>query len=251
MNRQRLQKFSRKVHRAFAPLIGIQLFLWTLGGLYFSWVHLDNVHGDYERAETVVADLLGATGMVSVESLLERSTLGRVEDVRVGTMMDRTVIRLYRDMDRVETYDAFSGELLSPISEAEAREIADDDFTPEAEIVAVQLVEEKGGEYKNAVPAYRVDFGNWKSTHVYVHANTGLVTSRRNSIWRGFDFLWMLHIVDFQNRENFNNWLLRILSVFGMATVLSGYLLWILTTPLFRRGRRSKSVPSSTPVSGT
>ena len=136
-------------------------------------------------------------------------------------------------------FDAQTGEKISPITEAQARQVAEADFAPEAEILAVRMVGEKRGEYKNAVPAYQVRFDNWKRTNIYVHANTGLVMARRNSIWRGFDFMWMLHILDFNERENFNNWLLRILSVLGLVTIVSGYVLWVVTTPLFRRKRGS------------
>jgi uncharacterized iron-regulated membrane protein len=239
MKRPQIQKLSRKWHRILGPLIGVQLLLWTLGGIYFSWFDLDNVHGDYERAEQAIPDLREASVAVSLEMLLERSDLARVEEVRLGTFLDRTVVRLYQDRDRVEMYDATSGERLSPIGEADARAIAKVDFAPPGEIVSVQLIEEKRGEYKNAVPAWQVRFDNWKRTHVYVHANTGLVTARRNAIWRGFDFLWMLHILDFRERENFNNWLLRILSLLSLITIVTGYVLWLVTTPLLRRGRRS------------
>ncbi|MCZ6697242.1 MAG: PepSY domain-containing protein, partial [Acidobacteria bacterium] len=200
MNRQKAQKISRKWHRALAPLIGIQLFFWTLGGIYFSWFNLDDVHGDYERTEPAEPDLGGAGGLLPIETFLAQSELARIESIRVGTFMNRIVLRRYQDADRVEMYDARTGERLSPINESQARAVAEADFAPEAAITGVELIGEKGGEYKNAVPAWRVGFGNWKRTHVYVHANTGLVTARRNRIWRGFDFLWMLHILDFKER---------------------------------------------------
>ncbi len=239
MSRAYLQKFSRKWHRALAPLIGVQLLLWTMGGIYFSWFDLDNVHGDYERREQVVDDLRDLAAVVPIESLLAKSGLNRVEDVRLGSFLGRAVVRLYESNDQVEMFDAQTGEKISPITEAQARQVAEADFAPEAEILAVRMVGEKRGEYKNAVPAYQVRFDNWKRTNIYVHANTGLVMARRNSIWRGFDFMWMLHILDFNERENFNNWLLRILSVLGLVTIVSGYVLWVVTTPLFRRKRGS------------
>jgi len=243
MKRQKVQKLTRRWHRILGPLIGVQLLLWTLGGIYFSWFDLDNVHGDHERAEQTVHDLREASVAVSIEALLERSELARVEEVRLGTFFDRAVVRLYQDRDRVEMYDAASGEKLSPIDEIEARAVAAADFAPSGEIVSAQMVEEKEGEYKNAVPAWQVRFDNWKRTCVYVHANTGLVTARRNAIWRGFDFLWMLHILDFNERENFNNWLLRILSLLSLITIATGYVLWLVTTPLLRRRKPPGRMP--------
>ncbi|MFT6661534.1 MAG: exosortase/archaeosortase [Maricaulis maris] len=55
-----------------------------------------------------------------------------------------------------------------------------------------------------------------------------MVTARRNDTWRVFDFFWMLHIMDYEERENFNNPLLITASVFALVTVLAGLLLLVL-----------------------
>ena len=52
--------------------------------------------------------------------------------------------------------------------------------------------------------------------------------ARRNDDWRFFDFFWMLHIMDYQERENFNNPLLITASMFALFTVLAGLLLLVL-----------------------
>ncbi len=60
------------------------------------------------------------------------------------------------------------------------------------------------------------------------------VAARRNSTWRVFDFLWMLHIMDFENRDDFNTFLLQLISILGVITIISGFVLWAMTTSLFR-----------------
>ena len=50
-----------------------------------------------------------------------------------------------------------------------------------------------------------------------------------------FDFFWMLHIMDFDEREDFNHPLLQIAAALGLIIALSGVVLWVLTTRLFRR----------------
>ena len=52
--------------------------------------------------------------------------------------------------------------------------------------------------------------------------------ARRNDDWRFFDFFWMLHIMDYKERENFNNPLLITVSIFALFTVLAGLLLLVL-----------------------
>jgi predicted oxidoreductase len=48
-----------------------------------------------------------------------------------------------------------------------------------------------------------------------------------------FDFLWMLHTMDYKGRDNFGNILLRIFSVFGLFTVASGFVLFFISAKTF------------------
>ena len=52
---------------------------------------------------------------------------------------------------------------------------------------------------------WRVDFDDSRHTTIYVSPQTGKVVGRRNTIWRVYDFFWMLHIMDYSARDNFNN----------------------------------------------
>ena len=36
----------RKIHRYLGVFMGVQFFFWSLGGLYFSWNNMDDVHGE-------------------------------------------------------------------------------------------------------------------------------------------------------------------------------------------------------------
>jgi uncharacterized iron-regulated membrane protein len=61
---------------------------------------------------------------------------------------------------------------------------------------------------------------------VYIDAVTGEVVARRNDLWRFYDFFWMLHIMDYGAREDFNNNLLRSSAALGWFFALSG--IWLL-----------------------
>tara|TARA_B100001559_G_scaffold75673_1_gene62498 strand:- start:466 stop:621 length:156 start_codon:yes stop_codon:yes gene_type:complete len=45
----------------------------------------------------------------------------------------------------------------------------------------------------------------------------------------------MGHIMDYQGRDNFNNLLPRIFSLFGIFTVISGFILWGISSPTLRK----------------
>jgi hypothetical protein len=89
-----------------------------------------------------------------------------------------------------------------------------------------------------------VRFGDSEGATAYVPAEMGQVLRVRNDRWRAFDFLWMLHTMDYAGRDDFNNVVLRAFSVLGLVTVGSGFLLFGLTSPTLRRrvGQRGRRI---------
>lgn len=234
LSRNKLQNFARRWHRRLGVIVGIQFLFWTISGTYFAWFHIENVRGNYDKNATIDIELNKNSTYYPLGSVIQNSKLDVIDKASLITAHNKAVYSLTKNKDDVELYDALTGELMS-FGKEDAITIAKNDFAPDSEIQSVHYVTERGGEYAGALPAWRIDFNNLKATHIYVHENTGLVTSRRNAIWRGFDFLWMLHILDFNDRSNFNNWLLKIMSVLGLVSILLGYLLWATTTPLLRK----------------
>ncbi|MEE9466416.1 MAG: PepSY domain-containing protein [Candidatus Neomarinimicrobiota bacterium] len=238
MSRASQKKLIRTWHRRLGPIVGIQLFLWSLGGLYFSWVQLSAVKGEKELARELPPDLKFENFLAELPPIMRLSQLPVMREVRLGKLLNIPVYRLIMDEGHAETYNAITGDLLSPISRATAVAIAEDDFRPDAPVRMVTRIEAPGGEYRGPVPAWRVTFAHWKAPSIYVGVYTGEVTARRNLLWRAYDFLWMLHILDFGERADFNNWLLRLMSLLGLATIGSGYYLWYLTSTPAPAGKR-------------
>lgn len=144
--------------------------------------------------------------------------------------------------------NAETGELRPLLGEAEALALARADFAVDARVVSVKRLDEAApdSEYRGGpLPAYRVTLDHPTETHIYVSVERGLVTARRNKTWRLFDFLWMFHIMDFEEREDINNILLQILSIMGVITVMSGFVLFAGTSPLVRRKSRGASASTA------
>jgi len=51
---------------------------------------------------------------------------------------------------------------------------------------------------------------------------SGKVVARRSATWRVYDFLWSLHIMDYRDRDDFNNWLVVIAAAVALAMTVSG-----------------------------
>ena len=58
--------------------------------------------------------------------------------------------------------------------------------------------------------------------------DTGQVRARRNEMWRWFDTFWMLHIMDYKTRDNFNHPVLIGFAGLALVSALAGFILLIL-----------------------
>lgn len=232
----------RRGHRWLGVFIGIQLLLWSASGVFFAWTDLDEVHGDPNRA-TPDPVTVGHDWVSLSRVELPNQPPGRplsLDDLSLVRISDRVFYRLVTEDGGVSLADATTGELRPPLRREEAVALARTSFLPDAEVARVELVTEDDvgphHEYRgSALPAWRVEFEHESGTRVYVDQRGGEVTKHRNQIWRGFDFFWMLHTMDYRGRDDFNNPLLRGVSALAVVTVLSGFLLWWRTSRWRRR----------------
>lgn len=147
----------------------------------------------------------------------------------------------------VAMIDANRGAVLGEISAAQATAIALSDFRHPSSVLSVDYLSKEmpaddvPGEFRGRdLPAYRVVLDHEREPHIYIDAFSGKVVARRNDLWRIFDFFWMLHIMDYDKRENFNHPLLVAASGFAVLSALSGLVLWAVRLPRLFRRRRQK-----------
>ena len=233
------QRKTRKFHRWFGLILGIQFFFWTIGGIYFSWSDMDQIHGDHQRAHIhpISANKPLFELQKIIDSLKTKDTVNFIFDTRLVQILNEPFYQIHysakHDREKkVQLADAYSGKLRGPLTKKEAIEVAKNSFKDESKIESVEYLTSTNGhhEYReNPLPAYAVTFDHPTKTTVYVSSQLGTVQKFRNNNWRVFDFLWMLHTMDYQTRDNLSNILLRAFSIFGLITILSGFLLFFLT----------------------
>ena len=59
-------------------------------------------------------------------------------------------------------------------------------------------------------PFGRCNFDDKPKTRLYLDADTAELRAVRTKLWRVYDFMWMLHIMDYKTRDNFNSWWLGL-----------------------------------------
>lgn len=235
--------YIRKTHRYLGIFIGIQFLAWTIGGLYFSWTNIDRVHGDFEH--THVPLLSGNNSMVSPDLVFKNIVLNQPIDSILSLQIVRILNQPFYSISFYSKgslhnllADARTGILREPISGQEAVRIAEESFAPESKVKSVEYITIANShhEYReNPLPAWAVSFEHPSNTTVYISANFGKVEDFRNDKWRTFDFLWMMHTMGYKERDDLNNLLLRIFSITGLITVLSGFTLYFVSSLRIRR----------------
>jgi hypothetical protein len=72
-------------------------------------------------------------------------------------------------------------------------------------------------------PAWQATFAD--GTHVYIDAETGAVLATRTKFWRAYDFMWGLHIMDLQTREETSHPILIAFAALAGVGVIIGLIL--------------------------
>nr|WP_097046908.1 PepSY domain-containing protein [Allomuricauda parva] len=225
----------RKVHRYLGIFLGIQFLMWTISGMYFSWTDIDDIHGDHfkkERPEqTRFSDLLGTSGLETKEPI---SSLELLEIAG----------HPYYWINGTLLYNARTGNKKDKITREEARQVASRYMLPELKVTGIELIEEVGDhhEYRGRpLPVYEISYETPQDLKAYVAVGNGAFQTVRHRNWRWFDFLWMTHTMDYEGRDNFNTVVLRAFSLLGLITVLSGFLLWFISSPtMIKLKKRTK-----------
>ena len=116
---------------------------------------------------------------------------------------------------------------------------------PELKVSDIQVINTVSDhhEYRGRpLPAYEISYNTPQNLKAYVAVENGAFQTVRHRNWRWFDFLWMTHTMDYDTRDNFNTLLLRSFSLLGLITVLSGFLLWFISSPTVRRLKKVRKV---------
>jgi hypothetical protein len=231
----RLPLLARRLHKWLALVLGVQLAIWTLSGVYMTAIHIDIIHGDHfirsdEPAPLPAADL--------ADPLAAASAVAGAEGVKLARLLDRPVYIVSSGGGAV-LLDAHTGGRIPPPSEQQVRRIAEHWFTGAEPLQKLELIADLPFEVRGRkAPLWRAEFGGWNKPTLYISPETGELVTRRHELWRVFDFLWMLHIMDYEKREDVNTWLLQAASVSAGLMLLAGAWLLLYNLPFRRRKQR-------------
>jgi PepSY-associated TM region len=222
-----MQRFARW-HIWLGWIVGLPVLMWTVTGLFMVAQPMEVVHGDYLRVAASKESLPNGSEIVLAipPGKPVRSITTSMDGGKVITRLD------YADGSLARFGE--DGNALPPLDEQAARALVAAEIVGGSKVVSATLypADKVQFDFRRPMPAWQVALED--GTNVYVGQNSGKIEAVRTRWWRWFDFMWGLHILDPQTREDTSHPLLIGLAGLSVIGALLGCVL------LFRRRRAAK-----------
>lgn len=219
----RLLKSSRKYHKWLMAFVGLQFVIWSVSGAYMVYFDIDYIHGDtlVNNAQQKVEP---QQVRFELQTLLQQYPQAR--QIGLEMLLDKAVYRFVLD-DEKFIVDAGSGEMLSPLSQDIAEQLARAHYSGGGAISSVELLSAQAPFELNpaALPAWRVNFADLGAPAIYISARTGQLVGKRHDYWRLFDWMFRFHVMDYDDGGDIDNLLLFLFTTLGTLAAILGMIL--------------------------
>ncbi|MDN7124977.1 hypothetical protein [Pseudidiomarina terrestris] len=218
-------------HRWLSLIFGVQMVIWTISGGYMVFFQLDFIHGDHLVQDTATA-VPATTKPSALDQILERYPHTTSISLETRWLND--------ELTAVYQLDGHQGEMLVDaqslnsivLEEQHIRELANRYYaleTPQIESV-VYLTENPPTELNPALlPIWQVNYDDFGNTSLYLSEVTGEMLVKRHTFWRGFDIMWMTHIMDYNERVDIETWWLKAFIIGTFILMITGAVLLVYT----------------------
>lgn len=219
----------RTLHKWFGLILGLQMLLWSVSGAMMALLDHHKVAGEGAVRPPAASALPAQTlSLAAVAASLGEPVLKlRLKPLGEGHVYEATTA------SGIKLLDAATGAPLK-VDANRAGHLAAAAFTGQAGVASIRLVETPDVESRKIdLPAWRVEFADPDRTTLFMSAATGDLLELRNDVWRLWDVFWMIHIMDYTERESFNHPLIITVATGVLWLALSGFILLFRS---FRRG---------------
>ena len=234
---RQLRRSLFRYHVWLGWLVGVPLLLWTVSGLVMVARPIETVRGSDRKIEAPVSAL---PGFHPAPVLNEIDLEPTVKEIRTFVQRGRPITLLTRLDGSAARFDAASGWAIPAVDEDEARQIVARGIVGGKDIVGATLftATDVPFDFRKPMPVWQVRLAD--GTHIYVGRDTAEIEAVRTRYWRFYDFMWGLHIMDLQTREDTHHPILVVFTaIAALATVLAVLLMIARYAPR-RRSRPSE-----------
>jgi len=106
--------------------------------------------------------------------------------------------------------------------------VSDKTFLSPIEVLEI-TEDQPGSEFRGrTLPLYKIEALNeeGEKINVYLDPYSEKIVAIRSNQWRIWDFMWGIHIMDWNERDNIDNAFLKIFSILALLSALSGIYLF-------------------------
>lgn len=213
----------RRIHKWIGLVLGLQFLIWAVSGATMALLDMDRVAGGKAKPAAVPASFpAGSSAWPAVRRSLGSQPLAGME---VRPLLDRHVIEVATSAG-VRLFDAEDGRPIR-VDGGLARRVAEASYSGGGRVVAIAPLRElELAVREHKLPIWRVDFADGANSSFYVSGETGKLLERRNDTWRIWDFVWMLHNMDYVNHTSFNHPVIVVLAFGIIWLAITGF--WLL-----------------------
>ena len=212
-----MRNIVRNTHKYLSFFISLQLFLWTISGIYFAFNKIELVRGEqYRLTESFPVNFN--------EVNFSRSDVYQIKAIK---RLDEIIFVI--NASKGTEYLNALGTPVSKLSKSEVFEIVSSSSILEPIDLEEISESSKGSEFRGRdLPLYKVTSLNDKDKKINLYLNvfSGEITAVRSLQWRIWDLMWGFHIMDWQTRDKINNIFLKIFSILALVSSISGILLF-------------------------
>jgi len=219
----------RWLHKWFGLVLGLQFLLWAGSGVVMALLDHHEVSG--EHAVLAVARPVDEPRPLPLAEVAARVEAPIVK-LQLKPLFDTWAYEATTPLG-VQLLDAATGAPIV-VDAARAKALAVARYAGAAPVGSVTHVTQTTLETRDvALPVWRVEFADEDHTTLLVAEKTGDLLGVKTDAWRLWDVAWMLHIMDYRERQSFNHPLIITMATGAAWLALSGLIL------LFRAFRRA------------
>lgn len=226
----------RRWHIWLGWIVGLPILFWIVSGLVMVVRPIDEVRGSdlLREPPSVQLPFTPVAPRIEIIPLKGLALEQRGKSARwIATLSDGTV----------RLADPATGAWLPEISAIEAGEEVLTRYTGHARIAAVRRTDPDSPplDLRQPIPAWQVAMDD--GTHFYVDARSGRIVATRTRFWRVYDWMFGLHIMDLETREDTHNPLVIGFAVLSLLTTFLALVMLPLTIRRKLRRRLEQQLP--------
>lgn len=227
-----LAKVSHFLHKWLGLMIGLQVFFWVLGGLIFVTIPFQGIikGADYVHKTEANFEKLA---LYPINRIDEK---GETRSITTVNISGQPMYKVTDVLGNKRIYNALNGVVMQQPSEKEILEHAKSLYKGNGSIESVQFLTQPQAkklfivdELYGKTNLWQVSYDDALKSRLYFDATTGEFHKFRNDAWVLYDFFWRLHVMDYENGENFDHWLIKIAAGLSFFLIFSGIILLFYT----------------------